>query len=79
MNISVVIPTHNKKSYLALTLQAFNLQSYPHDQFEVVVVNDGSTDGTEQMLERIETKYSLRFVNQKTEDALQREIVASQK
>jgi len=48
---SVVIPTFNRKSFLKKTLNGFFKQSYPLNRFEVVVVDDGSTDGTEKLPE----------------------------
>ena len=44
MLISVIIPAYNVDKYLAETLDSVLAQIYPH--FEVVIVNDGSTDRT---------------------------------
>lgn len=57
---SVIIPTHNKCSRLHFTLMAFSYQEF--DEFEVVVCDDGSTDGTQSMLEKLDTPYRLRIV-----------------
>ncbi len=51
MNLSVVIPTYNRCQALALTLQHLSLQNYPFDDFEVCVVDDGSQDNTQQVLQ----------------------------
>jgi glycosyltransferase involved in cell wall biosynthesis len=48
--LSVVIPTHNRRELLRRCLDSFQLQSAPAGTFEVVVVIDGSTDGTAEML-----------------------------
>jgi glycosyltransferase involved in cell wall biosynthesis len=45
--ISVVIPTYNRKGLLREALASLARQTYPRDGFEVLVVDDGSTDGTE--------------------------------
>ena len=42
--ISIIIPAYNCKDYIADTLQSCLSQDY--DNFEVIVVNDGSTDST---------------------------------
>ena len=46
--ISVVIPTYNRKATLARALESVFAQS--HKPRQVIVVDDGSTDGTEDML-----------------------------
>jgi glycosyltransferase involved in cell wall biosynthesis len=43
---SVIIPTFNRKDLLRETLNSLAQQTHPSDQFEVIVVDDGSTDGT---------------------------------
>ena len=49
MRISVVINTYNRATSLPRTLAALRQQR--HDDFEVVVVNGPSTDGTAELLE----------------------------
>ena len=44
MRFSVVIPVYNVERYLAQCLKSVQAQTF--DDFEVVVVNDGSTDGS---------------------------------
>jgi glycosyltransferase involved in cell wall biosynthesis len=47
--VSVIIPTYNRKDLLRETLNSLAQQTYPSDRFEVVVVDDGSTDGTKEI------------------------------
>ena len=47
--VSVVIPTHNQAPYLRACLDSVWFQDYPH--LEIIVVNDGSTDRTDEVLE----------------------------
>ncbi len=56
-NISVCIPTYNREHLLKETLDSVFAQTYR--DFEVVIVDDGSTDGTKQMLER--NGYDVRY------------------
>lgn len=44
--VSVIIPTHNRKDSLRRTLDGLASQTYPRDRFEVIVVDDASSDGT---------------------------------
>ena len=49
--ISVVIPLYNKKESIAHTLECVLKQTYQN--FEVVVVDDGSTDGSAEIVEGV--------------------------
>ena len=55
--ISICIPTFNRKEYLKETLSSIFAQTY--SDYEIVIVDDGSTDGTEQMLK--ESCYKVRY------------------
>lgn len=48
--ISVIIPNWNGASYLPTCLDSLHRQTYPN--FEVIVVDNGSTDGSLELLER---------------------------
>jgi glycosyltransferase involved in cell wall biosynthesis len=50
MQISIVIPAHNEEAFLAQTLQSLTEQSFLPKQ--IVVVNDGSTDGTQAIIDK---------------------------
>jgi GT2 family glycosyltransferase len=47
---SVVVPTYNRAESLTRLLVALESQRLPRDEFEIVVVDDGSTDRTEEVL-----------------------------
>lgn len=49
--ITVIIPTHNCKNNLKNVLASLCDQSYPKDKYEIIIVDDGSTDGTQQWVE----------------------------
>ena len=48
MNISVIIPTYNRKYTLSRAIKSVNDQTY--EPFEIIIVDDGSTDGTKEWL-----------------------------
>jgi len=50
MFLSIVIPTWNRRESLRATLDGLARQDYPSSQFEVLVVSDGSTDGTDDFV-----------------------------
>lgn len=45
-SVSVIIPTYNRQDSLLRALDSLRPQTYPRDHYEVIVVDDGSTDGT---------------------------------
>ncbi len=49
-HLSVIIPTYNNRAALARTLPPLLAQDFPADQFEIIVLDDGSTDGTREMV-----------------------------
>lgn len=52
MKLSVEISTYNRKDVLEMVLLQLAKQTYPAEQFEVVISDDGSTDGTDRFVER---------------------------
>ncbi|WP_058831125.1 glycosyltransferase [Paenibacillus polymyxa] len=60
---SVIIPTYNRAQQLLLTLASFEAQTYSKQLFEVIVADDGSTDGTKEMVEDFKASYPLIYVS----------------
>ena len=52
MKLSVIIPTYNRKEILAKTLESYTKQTLSSSQFELIIADDGSTDGTEELVGR---------------------------
>ena len=51
VSISVVLPTHNGESLLRRALRPLVTQTLPASEYEVIVVDNGSTDGTRAILD----------------------------
>jgi GT2 family glycosyltransferase len=62
--LSVTMTTYNRRDDLRLTLESLAAQEYPPDRFEVVLVVDGSTDGSAEMARTLELPYELRVFEQ---------------
>lgn len=57
MEISVIIPTYNRLELLKNQVDAVMNQTLPSNQYEVIVVNDGSSDGTKDYLDQVAAKH----------------------
>ncbi len=53
LKFSVIIPTYNRAFILQEALRALLEQSLPEADYEVIVVNDGSTDNTREVVSRL--------------------------
>ncbi|RJQ35577.1 glycosyltransferase family 2 protein [Candidatus Parcubacteria bacterium] len=51
---SIVIPAHNEERYIERTLESVMRLEYPREHFEVIVVENGSTDDTYTVAKRFE-------------------------
>ena len=60
---SVIIPTYNRKESLQETLVSLSQQRWPADRFEVIVVDDGSSDGTEEIV-KVDFPFQLQYIRQ---------------
>jgi len=61
--LSVIIPTYNRLAKLQKTLESLCVQTLSRAEFEVIVVDDGSTDGTREFLKNypISVDFKLRY------------------
>ena len=62
--ISVIICTYNRKDVLERALAAYRNQTFR--DFEVIVTSDGSSDGTDEMMEALrgQSGYPLHYIRQ---------------
>ena len=58
-NVSVIIPTYNRASFLPNAITSILHQTY--DDYEVIVIDDGSTDETPRVLKQFEGKIKVLF------------------
>ena len=64
MEISIIIPTHDRKEVLLECLRLLEEQSAPEGSCEVIVVDDGSTDGTGELLPSCQLRWPFTFIRQ---------------
>ena len=51
--ITICIPAFNEEKTITRTLTSVLQLDYPHDKVEVIVVNDGSSDNTQEITEQL--------------------------
>lgn len=49
--VTVIVPAHNEAAVIDRCLNSVKAQDYPHDKLEIIVVDDGSTDSTADLVE----------------------------
>lgn len=60
--VSIVIPTYNRKGVLEKNLAALVQQNYPHNLMEVVIADDGSSDGTQEMVRNMDLPFDVKYI-----------------
>lgn len=63
MLLSILVTTCNKAAYLEATLRNLAVQTAGRDGVELVVANDGSTDGTDALLQRLQPELGFSRVD----------------
>ena len=68
--VSVIIPTYNRSLLLEQTVDTFLAQDYPADRWELIIVDNGSTDDTRNVTLKLETRNSrIRTLTEKRKGA----------
>jgi biofilm PGA synthesis N-glycosyltransferase PgaC len=66
-SLTVAIPAYNEEDTLEVTLDSILEAEYPEDKLEVIVVNDGSTDGTREIAEPYDERGDITLINQENQ------------
>lgn len=64
--VSIMIPAHNEEKVIYNTIRSLLLLNYPKDKYEIIVINDNSSDKTKDELERAKNDYdgnNLKVIN----------------
>ena len=64
MEISIIIMTLNNRDVLRRAIEMLFAQAFPHDQYEIIVVDAYSTDGTAEMVQAFDGPVPVRLVMQ---------------
>ena len=59
--VSVVVAVHNQERYVGRCLRSLLHQTLPHESYEIIIINDGSTDRTSYALELFHDGYEKSY------------------
>ena len=66
--LSIVVPVYNTEKFLSSCLDSLLNQDLTVDEYEIICVNDGSKDGSSEILEKYSEQYSnIRVVTQENQ------------
>lgn len=60
--VSIMVPAHNEEKVIGQTVQSLLLLDYPQDRYEIIVVNDNSSDDSAKILEEIKERNPEAFL-----------------
>jgi glycosyltransferase involved in cell wall biosynthesis len=60
--VSVILPVFNGERWMAAKLESIRALDYPAELLEILVVSDGSTDGTETIVQRFASRSKLAYL-----------------
>lgn len=58
--VSIMVPAHNESIVIRRTVLALLNFDYPEDKYEIIVINDNSTDNSAEVLKKIQENYPSR-------------------
>jgi cellulose synthase/poly-beta-1,6-N-acetylglucosamine synthase-like glycosyltransferase len=70
LRVSVVVPARNEEENIERCVRSLAASQYPSGLWELIVVNDRSSDRTGEILRRLQTEFSMLIVHEITESSL---------
>lgn len=65
--VSVIIPTYNYAQYILRAIDSIFNQNYPIESIEIIVVDDGSTDDTKEVLLKYIELNKIKYIHQENQ------------
>lgn len=68
LKLSIIIPVYNVENYVGTCIESLYKQGISENDFEVILINDGSTDNSLSIIQKYEKRYSnITIINQKNQ------------
>ncbi|MDI4650152.1 glycosyltransferase family 2 protein [Cohnella hashimotonis] len=58
--VSIMVPAHNEGMVIVKTVESLLALNYPHDRYEIIVINDNSSDNSSELLSGLQRRYTER-------------------
>ncbi|MFE5322815.1 glycosyltransferase family 2 protein [Paenibacillus sp. NPDC056579] len=55
--VSIMVPAHNEAKVIIQTVESLLGLEYPHDRYEIIVINDNSSDNSSVLLSNLQSKH----------------------
>jgi len=64
LKVSISIRAYNAEATLTRAIESALAQNFPHNEYEIIIVDDGSTDGTADIAKRYTADARVRLIRQ---------------
>ena len=64
LKVSVIIPIYNKEKYLEESILSAINQTMDKNEYEIILINNGSTDGSKEICKKYVIDNNIRLINQ---------------
>ena len=61
LKFSVIVPVYNVKKYLCSCIDSILNQNIPPEEYEIILSDDGSTDGSREICEEYKGRFPILF------------------
>ncbi|MCR8842200.1 glycosyltransferase family 2 protein [Paenibacillus sp. SC116] len=58
--VTIMVPAHNEGMVIIKTVESLLALDYPHDKYEIIVINDNSSDNSSELLADLQERYTGR-------------------
>lgn len=58
--VSIMVPAHNEGKVIIQTVRSLLALNYPHDRYEIIVINDNSSDNSKELLQQLQEQHEGR-------------------
>jgi glycosyltransferase involved in cell wall biosynthesis len=65
IKVSIIMPTYNKYDQTSLSLYALSKQTFPYSDYEVILVDDASSDKTPNIIKEIDVPFKFKYIQMK--------------